>query len=171
MWIELKTPRSRTRYGRLEVRADRVGAALRPRCPALAAADAQVAAGLDNPRNDPLRPGGPPPFSRYRLSRVVPTRDLGGDVHAEYGPFVLAFEPLAGDALFAEGYGRLLLLVHGGVLGADGRLRPATGGVRLADGDVRTLPFHLELAGAEEGAEEGASGLDGFYIARLTKRA
>jgi hypothetical protein len=61
-------------------------------------------------------------------------------VSAEYGPVVLAFEPLAGDALTAESYGRLLLLlVHGGESGADGRLRPTTGGVRLADGDARAL--------------------------------
>jgi 16S rRNA (cytosine967-C5)-methyltransferase len=37
----------------------------------------------------------------------------------------------------------------------------------IADGDVRTLPFHPESAGAEE----AAGGLDGFYIARLMKRA
>ena len=33
----------------------------------------------------------------------------------------------------------------------------------IVDGDVRTLPFHLET--------DGMGGLDGFYIARLVKRA
>jgi 16S rRNA (cytosine967-C5)-methyltransferase len=45
----------------------------------------------------------------------------------------------------------------------------------IADGDVRTLPFHLQAEGAGEGVGEGATngagGLDGFYIARLVKRA
>ena len=139
MWIELRTPRSRARCGRLDVRAEPGEASLRPPCPALAGADPEIAAGLDNPGNDPLRPGGPPPFGRYRLSQVVPTRSLAREVQAEYGPVVLAFEPLAGDALVAESYGRLLLLVHGGDSGADGRLRPTTGGVRLSDADVRAV--------------------------------
>ena len=155
MWIDLRTPRSRTRYGRLEVRAAARGAALTAPCPAVVAADPAIAAGLDNPDRDPLRPGGPPPFGRYRLSQVVSTRGLAAEARAEYGPAALAFEPLDGDAATAESYGRLLLLVHGGELGADGRLRPTTGGVRLTDADigaladlVRGLPPHevtLEL--------------------------
>jgi 16S rRNA (cytosine967-C5)-methyltransferase len=41
----------------------------------------------------------------------------------------------------------------------------------IADGDVRTLPFHLQPAEVEGGAKDDAGGLDGFYIARLVKRA
>jgi uncharacterized membrane protein YgcG len=139
MWIEVRIPRSRRRCGRLSARAAAGGSLLRPACLAVALSDSAVAAGVGNPENDPLRPGGPPPFGRYRLSQLLPTRGLTAEARAEYGPAVLAFEPLDGDAAMAESYGRLLLLVHGGDAGDDGRLRPTTGGVRLADADIRAL--------------------------------
>lgn len=139
MWIRARIPRSRGRYGRLVVRATVDGSALRGACPVAAASDRESAAGLGNPENDPFLPGGPPPFGRYRLGRILSTHDLPAGVRAEYGPIVLAFEPLSGDAATAESHGRLLLLVHGGETGGDGRLRPTTGGMRLPDADIRAL--------------------------------
>ncbi len=139
MWIQTRVPRSRARCGRLVIRASADGSALRPACPAAAAADRENAARLGNPENDPFLPGGPPPFGRYRLSHILSTHDLPADVRAEYGPAVLVFEPLAGDAATAESHGRLLLLVHGGETGTDGRLRRTNGGVRLRDEDIRAL--------------------------------
>jgi hypothetical protein len=139
MWIRARVNRSRTRYGKVVMLASKDGSTLRPPCPVAAASDPDNATRLGNPDNDPFLPGGPPPFGRYRLGRVLSTHDLPADVRAEYGPVVLAFEPLSGHAATAESHGRLLLVVHGGETGGDGRLRRTTGGLRLLDADIRAL--------------------------------
>jgi hypothetical protein len=49
----------------------------------------------------------------------------------DLGETAVMFEPLSGDARRAESLGRLVLALHGGMLGADGRVRPTSMGVRL----------------------------------------
>ena len=89
-----------------------------------------IAKKLGNADCDPLRAGGHPPFGAYRLHA---RRALEGEQRNEYGAHALAFEPTSGKALEAESYGRLGLLLYGGRLGKDGRVRRTQGGVRLTD--------------------------------------
>ncbi|HEX2829388.1 MAG TPA: hypothetical protein VHP37_23765 [Burkholderiales bacterium] len=118
---------------------------------AAATAHPLVAKKLGNADCDPLRVGGHPPFGAYRF---VATRALEGEQRAEYGSHALVFEPVSGQALEAESFGRLGLLVHGGGPGKDGRLRKTQGGVRLSDAllervmttFIPTMDFVLELA-------------------------
>lgn len=97
---------------------------------ACASAHALIARKLGNAECDPLRVGGHPPFGSYRL---LATQPLEGEQREEYGAHALVFEPVSGKALEAESFGRLGLLVYGGRMGKDGRLRRTQGGVRLTD--------------------------------------
>ena len=97
---------------------------------AAASAHALIAKKLGNAECDPLRVGGHPPLGSYRL---LATQALEGEQRGEYGAHALVFEPVSGKALEAESFGRLGLLVYGGRLGKDGRLRRTQGGVRLTD--------------------------------------
>ena len=89
-----------------------------------------IAKKLGNADCDPLRVGGHPPFGAYRLHA---RQALEGEQRDEYGAHALVLEPTSGKALEAESFGRLGLLVYGGRLGKDGRLRRTQGGVRLTD--------------------------------------
>src|SRR5687767_13639016 len=78
---------------------------------AAASAMQSVAARHANPACDPLRLCGHPPLGTYSLLSHEPTRLQQA---AEYGAHLLLFEPQSGDALDAESFGRLALLVYGG---------------------------------------------------------
>lgn len=95
---------------------------------AAASATEALATAHGNPACDPLRPGGHPPFGRYRLLRHSPTP---AGAEKEYGPDLLVFEPERGPALEAESFGRFGLLVYAGSSGADNGRRRTQGGVRL----------------------------------------
>jgi len=97
---------------------------------AAAAATPSIAAQRANPACDPLRLCGHPPFGRYRLLNHEPAQR---DQLHEYGRHVLLFEPEMGQALEAESFGRLGLLVYGGAAGSDGLLRRTQGGLRLGN--------------------------------------
>jgi uncharacterized membrane protein YgcG len=97
--------------------------------PVAASATQAIAARRANPDCDPLRVWGHPPFGGYRLLHYAEAR---ADLHGEYGTHLLLFEPESGQALEAESFGRLALLVYGGPAGRDGRLRRTQGGLRLS---------------------------------------
>jgi len=107
---------------------------------AAAAATPAIAAQRANPACDPLRLCGHPPFGRYRLSNHEPA--LPDQLH-EYGRHVLLFEPETGQALEAESFGRLGLLVYGGAEGSDGFLRRTQGGLRLSNALLDAVVSHL----------------------------
>jgi len=115
--------------------------------PVCGTADEALAKAQQNPSRDALRPGGHPPFGRYRLAKIegVEPRGRWGK-----GPNVLAFEPESGDALRAESFGRLLLELHGGAPGPEGMLRATGGGLRVSDEVIQELAARLEGAGACE---------------------
>lgn len=99
-----------------------------------------------NPERDPLRPFGHVPVGTYRFRE---TREIPPEHQAEYGTHVLVFEPASGQALDAESYGRLELLIHGGEPGPDGRLRRTNGDLRV-DGEtlnklIRAATGRVEL--------------------------
>jgi uncharacterized membrane protein YgcG len=108
--------------------------------PVCATADAAVARRMNNAVCDPLRPGGHAPLGTYRLAKVDA---LDAAERNERGPYALSFEPVAGDALHAESFGRLLLDLHGGAPGSDGRLRATSGGLRVDDQVLEELAVRL----------------------------
>jgi hypothetical protein len=59
--------------------------------------------------------------------------------HGEYGSKAVVFVPTGGEALHAESYGRLDLLLHGGGPGPDGRLRPTGGDLRVDDATLAQI--------------------------------
>jgi hypothetical protein len=93
-----------------------------------ATARGKAARAAGNPERDPLRPFGHVPFGTYRFRE---TRPIPPEHQAEYGSHALVFEPVSGQALDAESYGRLELLIHGGDPGPDGRLRRTNGDLRV----------------------------------------
>lgn len=95
---------------------------------AVTSADPSAAQRANNPQADPLRPGGHPPFGRYELTAQGPAPT---GTQTEYGEALLLFEPVAGQALDAESYGRLGLLAYAGRMAPDTRLRRTQGGLRL----------------------------------------
>jgi len=103
---------------------------------AVVTTDADHARRHGNPQRDPLRPGGHAPFGRYQLVGRAATPS---EAAAEYGGTLLLFEPASGEALDAESFGRLALLMYSGGRGADGRLRPTQGGARLAPDVMQAL--------------------------------
>ena len=94
-----------------------------------------------------MRPYGDPACGTYLL---VATDRLAGAPEAlrdEIGECQLLFEPSEGDAARAESGGRLLLALHGGRIGADNRLRPTAGGLRVRGHDLEML---LRVLSSEE---------------------
>jgi hypothetical protein len=120
---------------------------------AAASTDPYCAARLGNRSLDPLRPGGHPPLGRYELvARGAPPKGT----EAEYGRKLLLFEPVGGQALDAEAYGRLALLVYAGRMAPDSKLRRTQGGLRLSStamdfllvglGDETPVELRIEIA-------------------------
>ena len=129
----------RDREGSLTLYDDGNRVALGP-VPVCATADAALARRMQNASCDPMRPGGHAPFGTYRLAKIDA---LDASERSERGPYALAFEPVAGDALHAESFGRLLLDLHGGARGSDGRLRATGGSLRVEDNVVEELARRL----------------------------
>ena len=103
---------------------------------ACATARAKSGRAAGNPKRDPLRAGGHVPFGTYRLAGV---REIPPESRDEYGPKAVAFVPTGGEALHAESYGRLDLLLHGGEPGPDGRLRATGGDLRVDDATLAQI--------------------------------
>ena len=118
--VEVPDARDRTAYATL-----RDGSKIVATAHAVASATPALAAQRSNPACDPLRPCGHPPLGRYSLlnHERAPSRQA-----AEYGAHLLLFQPESGEALDAESFGRLALLVYGGPA-----RRRTQGGVRLSN--------------------------------------
>jgi len=108
-----------------------------------ATADEALASSAGNAECDPLRPCGHVPFGSYRLKDI---QKMSSGFQDEYGTHALVFEPLSGEALHAESYGRLVLALYGGHLGEDGRLRTTDGGLRVDN----TMLNHLVTLASHE---------------------
>lgn len=110
----------------------------------LCKADNQTAAKKGNPSRDPLKMFGDTPLGLYKAK--VGSR-LPGE--RSYGKFpVIRLTPTSGDALIAKQKGRRSgLLIHGGHLGPQGRLRPTNGCVRVSDETQERL---IALMGSQE---------------------
>lgn len=131
MKISVGVDAGRSRLGRMEVDSAQ-GTGLQP-VDVCATADPAAARASGNPAADPLRPGGHAPFGTYVLKQV---RRMAGALIRDWGEFTIVFEPRSGQAREAESYGRLVLALHGGDPGDDGRLRTTSLGLRV---DRQTL--------------------------------
>jgi len=136
MQITVKVPAARDRaaVASLEGREE----------PACATASAEAAKRQGNASRESRRPGGHPPLGVYTLLGAAP---VPADAEGEYGSRMLVFEPVGGEALQAEAFGRLLLPAYAGPAGVDGKLRPTQGGLRLPEAFVGYL---ASLAGRED---------------------
>jgi hypothetical protein len=110
---------------------------------AVASATPTIAASNANPSCDPMRLWGHPPFGSYRL---LNHRPASHDQAREYGSHLLVFEPESGQALEAESFGRLALLVYAGPADRDRKLRRTQGGVRLTDRMLDAIVSRLRSA-------------------------
>ncbi len=110
---------------------------------AAASAFHDLAARQGNAECHSLRPYGHPPVGTYRLLTHKPAPE---DCAVEYGKHILVFEPESGDALEAESFGRLLLLVYAGPTGKDGHLRRTQGGIRLKPATLDTVLSRLQAS-------------------------
>lgn len=127
MRITVHVPESRDAAGPIDITGPELAGA---HGSAVACASRTLAARVGNPDCDPLRPGGHPPLGRYEL---VHHGQVPSGTEIEYGRFMLFFEPVAGAALEAQAFGRLLLPAYGGPAGTDGAPRCTQGGLRLPD--------------------------------------
>lgn len=108
---------------------------------AIATVDPAAALRADNPKADPLRPHGHPPLGRYELTA---RGDAPQGTETEYGRTLLLFEPVSGEALDAESFGRLGLLVYAGRMAPDSRLRRTQGGLRISSMAMDLLLGRIE---------------------------
>ena len=136
--INVKVPMKRDRGAVVEFRS---GSARLATGIAAASASAGIAIRHGNATCDPLRPWGHPPFGTYQLLARGPA-PAGSET--EYGGQLLVFQPMSGDALEAETFGRLHLLAYAGHAGKDGRLRPTQGGIRFEQVGFNELLDELE---------------------------
>jgi hypothetical protein len=122
-----------------------------------------------NPSRTPTLPYGDPPTGHYKVKSIA-TSGAGSryrsDLYGRGGAIVLL--PLSGDAALADANGRFEILIHGGALSPDGRLRATSGHFRVADADLAALVAGVEQANGSVLAdchEVRASGADAEAVA------
>jgi hypothetical protein len=103
-----------------------------------------------NPSRAPTLPYGDPPTGQYKV-KAVATCGTGSryrsDLHGRAGAIVLL--PLAGEAALADANGRFEILIHGGTLSPDGRLRAGGGHFRVSDQDLAALVAQVQQANGD----------------------
>lgn len=144
MRIEVILPRNRWHLGTLQLLD---GEDVLMSCPCYSKSDSADAAKVNNPTRDPFRRNGDTPTGTYRGTverRVMePERSYG-----KWPPIRL--HPLGGDAMTAHNNGRRGLLIHGGHLSKDGKLRATNGCLRVEDRHQNEILYRLRLAGLDE---------------------
>ncbi len=135
--INVRVPKDRDHAAVVEVKS---GMSTIARGLAAASASPEIAAIRGNTNCDPMRPWGHPAAGGYQLI----AQGLAPDgCQIEYGRHLFAFQPVAGDALDAESFGRLTLLMYAGTAAREGGLRRTQGGIRLDQGVMDALVARL----------------------------
>lgn len=134
--IQVTLPRDRTRLGTL-ICGDFT-------CACLGKSDSLTAHKNGNHSRDPLKQFGDTPLGTYTVS-IGPV----GWPMSSYGTHpVLTMDPTGGDALVAESVGkRSGLLIHGGALNREGKLRPTFGCIRVRNEHQKELVDRVKRAG------------------------
>lgn len=102
-------------------------------------ADNSGAASHGNPQEDPTRLFGDHPFGTYRILAV--RREMSPRT---FGGIGLVLDPIVGEALIAKQNGRTGLLIHGGDLHPDGRLRETFGCLRVDNATIQMVALLVE---------------------------
>ena len=103
-------------------------------------ASAALAKARGNGVRDPVLPYGDAPTGTYRWGGIYASGDGTALPARHYGPHgIIMLTPVSGQGLLAQGAGRQVLLIHGGPLGPQGRLRSTAGALRLANEDMQIL--------------------------------
>jgi hypothetical protein len=137
--IRIQLASNRDRAGQLTVLDEGGRTILGPIEVSARAADS-IAAENGNPFREPVLPFGDPPTGVYEAVDAVETgadTRFRADLYGSHGAIVLS--PLSGDAALADACGRFQILIHGGHLSADGRLRVSSGHFRVSDNDLARL--------------------------------
>jgi hypothetical protein len=142
--IVVELPADRRYLGTLTLKNDQ-GRVVAGPFPAFGKADNITAINHANAARDPTLPYGDTPEGSYEVTSAVATGDGTHFSSHSYGVSgALALRPVNGQALTAAGNGRTGLMIHGGELGAGGRVRPTHGCIRLSDADMAALITGLE---------------------------
>jgi hypothetical protein len=155
--IVVNLPADRKQYGRLSL-IDADGTVLFGPVSVLGKSDNQSAAAHGNPSRDPVKPFGDTPTGTFQCM-LGKAGQLTQQLTHSYGPYGwISLDPQTGQALQAKQNGRFGLLIHGGDLNAQGRLRPTFGCIRMFNPDLGKLlqtigkqPLTCEVVGT--GAE------------------
>lgn len=135
----IRLPLDRDRCGTLSLLDSRGRRVCGPFFVAARASD-EVAAANGNVRRDPLLRYGDTPTGDYAVRRIVPTGRRTRFAAARFGSHgLVVLEGIGGDAALAEANGRYHLVISGGSLSPEGRLRSTAGSLRVADNDMRKL--------------------------------
>lgn len=111
-------------------------------------ADNSRAAAEGNPNRDTTLPYGDTPEGTYSAPRAVATGDGTAYSAYSYGPNgAIVLAPESGDAMAAKENGRVGLLIHGGDLNSQGKLRATHGCLRLSNEDMSKLISAIREAG------------------------
>jgi hypothetical protein len=136
--IEITLPKDRTLPGKLQA-FDDGDLLILDGIGCLGKSDNATAKLHGNPDRITTRPFGDTPTGEYRVVQLVAHLHSESEIHT-YGTFPsVLLDPLSGDALAAKQNGRTGLMIHGGVPGGGGRLRPTFGCIRIAENDERDL--------------------------------
>lgn len=146
MRLCIDLPRDRNRTGVLRA-IDGKGKTVFGPVPVAGRASDLLAAAHRNPGRDPLFRFGDTPLGQYRLLRVLDRGSRAFLRSNDLGSAALALAATSGPAAIAEANGRYHVLVCGGPLSADGRLRSTAGAMRLRDEDAIALGRLLARAG------------------------
>jgi len=137
--IDVQLPTDRTKLGTVRLIGDD-GTVIAGPFNAYGKADGGTAAANGNASRNPLFPFGDTPTGGYAVPGLEATGDGTGRSTHSYGPNgAIRLNPTSGDALTAAGLGRQYLLIHGGDLNANNRLRPTNGCIRLSNDDMAAL--------------------------------
>lgn len=133
--ILAEIPRNRLRYGRLWVAEDEHATHLEVLgengpWDAYGKADSQAALEASNRSRSPTLPYGDHPFGRYRVTGTVGPMEA---LLRTFGAGRVVLDPVEGEALEAKRRGRYGLLIHGGALDGQRRLRATHGCLRVQD--------------------------------------
>lgn len=163
--ITVDLPEDRTRTGLLTLK-DKNGKVLAGPFRVLGKADGRTAKKRNNPNRSRILQYGDTPTGGYRVTGAFKVGD--GTVYAKksYGIHgALRLDPVDGEAKQAKEIGdRTGLLIHSGDLGAQNRLRPTNGCLRLSNDDMKKLLDELVVVAVIQGEVKAACAVTSIAV-------
>jgi hypothetical protein len=154
--IVVELPENRAKCGRL-ILLDSVGRRAAGPFAACGVADAKAAKAHNNKGRSTLLSYGDTPTGGYRVTGIF---KVGTDSYKakSYGNYAaIRLEPTSGEAKLAKDNGRTGLLIHGGDLGPNNRLRPTNGCIRVSNDDIKKLIEEIIVLATKEAPPDACS--------------